>query len=366
MQVSTFFRSPRSTWITMLLVWTPLVAALVTFVMSGTERFFEKWLASLVISEVVALLCWATAQVGRRIEIAVQRWRGRALAEHGLAWYLVLGAMAMPFALPVGFLAGGAVARALGLGWGTPSFASYRLGVGFGCAMMLLFFFLRTRSDAREAQHAAEIHIRELERARLEAQLAALTAEMNPHLLFNALNTIASLVHRDPSRAEEVVLQLSDLYRGVLRAAGSTTHALEAEMGLCRSYLEIEKARFADRLSFDVVVEPAVDLAMHVPVLVLQPFVENAVKHGIAPRARGGRVTMTVGLDGANVVVTIQDDGVGLGRSVHAGAGRAMTNCAKRLALTWGDEAKLECAARPSGGTRVTITMPCRSKVRAA
>lgn len=350
----------------MLVIWTPLGTALVTFVLSGSHRFFEKWLASLVISEVVAIQCWVTARVARHVEIAVQRWRGREAAEHGLAWYLLLGATAMPFALPVGFLAGRAVAQPLGLEWGTPSFGSYRLGVGIGGAMMLLFFFLRTKSDAREAQHVAELRIKELERARLEAQLAALTAEMNPHLLFNALNTIASLVHREPSRAEEVVLQLSELYRGVLRSSGSTTHTLDAEVGLCRSYLEIEKARFSDRLSVDIFVDPQVDLTMHVPVLVLQPFVENAVKHGIGPRARGGRITMMVSRGRDGVIVTIEDDGVGLGQSTHAGAGRAITNCETRLALTWGEAAELRCDTRPSGGTRVTVKMPCPAEARTA
>ena len=265
----------------------------------------------------------------------------------------------MPFSFPLGYASGGLVARLLGVDWGDASFRSYRVGLGFGLVIIALFFFQRTRTEAREAARAAEDRIRELENKRLQAELAALTAEMNPHLLFNALNTVASLIHGDPDRAEEVVMQLSALYRGVLRSSGSATHSLRDELRLCEAYLEVERARFGERLEVSVDVAGAIDTAqIQVPVLVLQPFVENAIKHGFSHRARGGRVRLEVRQSGERVDAMIEDDGVGFGQSPEAGNGKAIANCRERLSLTYGDRAQLDIGARTGGGTRVTVSLP--------
>ncbi len=218
--------------------------------------------------------------------------------------------------------------------------------------ILALFFYQRMRTQSRE-------QIRDLENARLQAQLAVLTAEMNPHLLFNALNTVASLIHGDPDRAEEVVLQLSSLYRGVLRSSGSATHSLREEVQLCEAYLQVERARFGERLAVSVVVDDAALAAkVQIPVLLLQPFVENAIKHGFSHRARGGSVRLEVSMRDTEVHAIIEDDGVGFGQSPEAGAGKAIANCRERLTLTYGGRAALEVGERAGGGARVTVTFP--------
>lgn len=358
-------KPPRSTknWLPSfarsLLFWNPLISAGVTFVFSGTRAFVPAWLIALTISNVCMLQCYAVVSVLLRLERAYCEWRARPVPTHSVGFMFFLSALAMPLALPLGFAVGGVVARRLGVEWGPASFRSYRVALGFGLVIVTLFFFQRTRTEAREAARAAEDRIRELENRRLHAQLAALTAEMNPHLLFNALNTVASLIHGDPDRAEEVVLQLSALYRGVLRSSGAATHSLQDELRLCEAYLNVERARFGDRLEVIVEVDVAIDQGqLQVPVLVLQPFVENAIKHGFSHRARGGTVRLEVRRNGDHVETLIEDDGVGFGHSPQSGAGKAIANCRERLALTYGDKAQLDVAARPGGGTRVTVSLP--------
>jgi signal transduction histidine kinase len=340
-------------------LWNPLLAAGITFAFGGTADFLRSWFLSVVISEVVALLCFTSAHVVRRIELWVYRLRHRPAPSHDARWYWLVAGIAMPFALRVGFSVEGAVARWLGFAWARPNFGSYRVGLGFGLLLMLLFFFLRAQSEAREAARVADARIKSLEASRLEARLAALTAEMNPHLLFNALNTVASLIHTDPDRAEDVVLQLSDMYRGVLRASGEATHALDEELRLCQAYLKIEEARFGERLGARIEVAPDVALgSIQVPVLILQPFVENAVKHGISTRGRGGNVQIRVAERDQLLTICVQDDGVGIGNSGHQGAGRAMSNCKDRLKLTYGERAQLNVGEAAGGGTEVVIEIP--------
>lgn len=178
-------------------------------------------------------------------------------------------------------------------------------------------------------------------------------------MLFNALNTIASLVHEDPDRAEETVVELAELYRGILRSSGAATHALSDEIRLCQAYLRVERARFGERLDVEVDVDARVDAgAVRVPVLLLQPLVENAVKHGISPRARGGKVAVRIARDGARILAAVEDDGVGLGASPAKGAGRALANCHDRLRLAYGDAAALAIAPRARGGTRAELSFP--------
>jgi LytS/YehU family sensor histidine kinase len=153
-------------------------------------------------------------------------------------------------------------------------------------------------------------------------------------------------------------VRLSDLYRGMLDSLRRTSHSLAAELGLCRAYLDVEKARFGERLQIGIDVAGDVDAAaLEVPVLVVQPLVENAVVHGISGRARGGRVAIRV-RQAAKLEIAVEDDGVGVGRSTRRGAGTALANCRERLALEHGGAASLELRERPDGGTEALLRLP--------
>jgi two-component sensor histidine kinase len=346
-------------FIASLVLYNPFFAGAFSVVLGGAHNFGRRWIITAAISEVATLQCCAGVHIFRRLEGTYYRVRGRSSPPRSIGFSFLLAAAILPFSLLLGFAVGGYVAHALGADWKSPSFGSYRVGIGCGFVITALFFFQKSRIAARDAAHAAEAKIRELENRELQAQLSALTAEMNPHLLFNALNTVASLIHRDPDRAEGVVLELADLYRGVLKASGSSTHPLGDELRLCEAYLQVEHARFGDRLKYAIDVESTIRTdEVRVPVLVLQPFVENAVNHGFSTRARGGTVRIEIKMRKDQLTMLVEDDGVGFGHSTTPGTGKGITNCRARLALAYGSGATVEVVKRDEGGTRALITLP--------
>ncbi|HMI84588.1 MAG TPA: histidine kinase [Polyangiaceae bacterium] len=351
-------KSARETFVASLVFYNPLIAGAFNVVLGGTHDFGRRWLIGTAISEVAALQCFAGVYILRRLERTYHRLRGRPSRACSIGSSFLLAAAILPLSLPLGFAVGGYVAHALGRDWGSPSFGSYRVGIGVGFVIAAVFFLQRSRIEARDAAHAAEAKIRELENRELQARLSALTAEMNPHLLFNALNTIASLVHRDPDRAEGVVLQLADLYRGILKSSGSSTHSLADELRLCDAYLQVEHARFGDRLKYAIDVESTIRTdTVRVPVLILQPFVENAVQHGFSTRARGGTVRIDIAIRKNQLTMIVEDDGIGFGHSTTTGTGKGIANCRARLALAYGSGARVEVMKRDEGGTRALIAL---------
>jgi len=208
--------------------------------------------------------------------------------------------------------------------------------------------------------------VREQEMAKLatEAELRALRAQVNPHFLFNTLTTIGYLIQTAPGRAVETLMQLTSLLRGVLRSEGEHT-TLGRELEIIEAYLEIERARFEDRLRVTIDVPPAVRRT-RVPSLLLQPIVENAVKHGIAPLRLGGEVVVSGRLErsatGAlELSLIVRDTGSGatagdLERGRAAGVG--LRNVERRLTVQHGSAASLTLRSTPGEGTTVAIRLP--------
>ncbi|MCB9762798.1 MAG: histidine kinase [Alphaproteobacteria bacterium] len=190
----------------------------------------------------------------------------------------------------------------------------------------------------------------ELERAALRSRLSVLSAQINPHFLFNTLNTLAELVHEDEDAAEDMVTDLAAMMRTALRSSTALV-PLREELDLVRRLLRIEAARFGDRLDWAIEGE---DAPVQVPGLLIQPLVENAVKHAVAPRPEGGAVRVSVSIVDDRVLVRITDDGPGLPPEVAAelaagslsmrgteGHGGGLRSCVERLRLTWGGAARL-------------------------
>ena len=195
-----------------------------------------------------------------------------------------------------------------------------------------------------------------------EAKLANLEGRLHPHFLFNTLNAIAALVRQDPRAAEAMVEQLSDLLRASLQAHPLRETSLEEELRLTEQYLAIEQARYQTRLRATVDASDAARTGS-VPQLILQPLVENAVRHGIAPRESGGAVTITASVRNATLVMTVEDDGVGLGNAPReqAGSGLGLRSVKARLAQLYGAEQSLDIDRLEPRGTRIRITMPYRA-----
>jgi two-component system LytT family sensor kinase len=226
---------------------------------------------------------------------------------------------------------------------------------------------LGRRIDAiRLARERYQRQLREQEMATLatEAELRALRAQINPHFLFNALTTIGYLIQTAPERALDTLMRLTALLRAALRSDGETT-TLGREIELVESYLDIERARFENRLRVRMDV-PSALRAIRVPALILQPIVENAVKHGIGPLRHGGEISVTarVGQTDRNapmLSVVVQDSGAGAspdalrdGRQFGVG----LSNVERRLACQYGSSASLSVTSAANAGTRVEIRMP--------
>jgi sensor histidine kinase YesM len=227
------------------------------------------------------------------------------------------------------------------------------------------------RIDALRVTHErCEQNLREQEINKLatEAQLRALRAQVNPHFLFNALTTIGYLVQTAPDRAFETLMKLTSLLRGVLRTDGEFV-TLGEELALIAAYLDIERARFEERLRVSVDV-PEHLLSLRLPSLLVQPLVENAIKHGITPSKFGGEVAIRARLEalsaaangsGEVLSITVSDTGVGaseieLARGRRRGLG--LSNLEQRLHCYSGQSASLRIKSTPGEGTLVEIIMP--------
>jgi LytS/YehU family sensor histidine kinase len=200
------------------------------------------------------------------------------------------------------------------------------------------------------------------EAATHQAQLEALRYQINPHFLFNALNAVSTLVtERRNDEAARMLSRVSDFLRLTLTAPVRDEIALADEIDYVRQYLDIEQVRFGDRLRTEIDVTPDAWEAA-VPAFVLQPLIENAVRHAIAPRESGGAITIEAQRAGGVLRVVIVDDGPGVRDDGRAnGPGRiGLTNTRDRLRRLYGDRGRVELASGPNGGTRATIEIPFR------
>ncbi|MEP6507219.1 MAG: histidine kinase [Gemmatimonadales bacterium] len=202
-----------------------------------------------------------------------------------------------------------------------------------------------------------------VERERLRAEIAeqrlvALTGQLQPHFLFNTLQGISTLIHRDPDSADEMLSKLSDLLRDLLRHRDSALVRLSDEMKYTRTYLEIAHLRFADRLAFTIDAHPDV-LGAAVPLFVLQPLVENAIGHGIGGKATGGTITVRANRSGNRLMLEVEDDGVGL--TAAPGEGVGLGNTRERLRVCFGSDADLNLRLGEKGGTIATIVTPFKA-----
>jgi two-component system, LytTR family, sensor kinase len=213
----------------------------------------------------------------------------------------------------------------------------------------------------RRAVREREQRAAQLEVDLAHAKLASLEACLRPHFLFNTLNAIAALVRDDPAAAEKMIGELSDLFRASLYGEPSREVRLEEELAFTEKYLGIERVRFHDRLTvrFDVSAEAKRALVPH---LLLQPLVENAVRHGIAPLEAGGSIAVEAARQNGMLHVTVRDDGVGLkATATNEPGGIGLRGLRARLEHLYGDRHRVDLHAGPAGGAVVDIEIPYRT-----
>ena len=205
---------------------------------------------------------------------------------------------------------------------------------------------------------ARELNVSRLEGELAQARLQALQAQLHPHFLFNAFNSIAALMHRDVDAADRMLSRLGELLRHVLRRSSAQFVTLGEELEFIELYLEIERTRFRERLDVRVRVDDDARSAV-VPNLILQPLVENAIRHGIAPVAAGGVLEISALPDGDALDIEVRDSGRGLPRGwTPTKVGVGLTNVRGRLEHLYGPRHTFLIESPPAGGVRVHIRIP--------
>jgi two-component system LytT family sensor kinase len=204
-----------------------------------------------------------------------------------------------------------------------------------------------------------EKKLEEQERLLAEARLAALTSQINPHFLFNTLNSVSSLIRTDPSRARIMVVQLSKVLRRLLRKHENFS-TLRDELSFIEDYLAIELVRFGDKLRFERdVAEDTLD--MMVPSMLLQPLVENSIKHGLRSKVEGGTIRIRAYRTGSKLHLLVEDDGVGIPEDKLATLlerGIGVNNVHERLKVLFGSEYRMWIDSEPGKGARIQIEVP--------
>ncbi|HYK12130.1 MAG TPA: histidine kinase [Gemmatimonadales bacterium] len=345
------------------LIWLGVAAFFITqnVLMKAARHVVIDWQWD-IFHEIVFAMMWAVCTVV--VLWAVDRWPLEPGARRGSVWrhlglmpfialaqitgtytahYLILSAIGHPPAQRLGALIQS------GLIWGVFTGALY-YWVIIGVYMAFLYPRLY------QAQRAAAA---ELQSQLSRAQLDALRLQLHPHFLFNTLNAIAALAPGDPARAQRMLARLGDLLRHTLDTE-SAEISVEQELKLLAPYVEIQRLRFEERFRYSERVAPDALPAM-VPALLLQPLVENAVRHGVSRRAEGATVLLTIEQRGDQLVLEVTDDGPGPGNGSKGGNGIGLANTRARLAQLYPAANRVNLEARAEGGARLTVEIPYRT-----
>jgi LytS/YehU family sensor histidine kinase len=235
--------------------------------------------------------------------------------------------------------------------------ASIAITLTFGIFLTVVEGMRRQLDDARMALRTKERDEALARQQAVEAQLAALEARVQPHFLFNTLNSIAALIPEDAEGAERMVERVATLMRSSLQSDGPSTAPLGDELRLVRDYLEIERVRFRERLRYELRVAPELE-RVAVPRLSVQTLAENAVKYAVAPQRAGATIVIAAAMSDGRASVTVSDDGPGFAGGV-SGDGHGLRLLRSRLATLFGDEGSLRIESRP-GATSCVMEVPVR------
>jgi two-component system, LytTR family, sensor kinase len=348
--------APYRARLIMSLILAPLLWAIPFALFFGT-LYGAGWTTygyAYVVSLVFAVVIRSATVLAERV--VVPKLRRRA-GSGSYPWYLD-AAVYMAVSVTASYLAAIIVDRFLVRGFlGSPR--AWLISGMFAVAFTLLVGgIIYARIFYRQAVSRA-VALERMQAELARAELRALRAQVNPHFLFNTLNTIAALISENPAAAEDVVTRLADVFRHALTASGREHTRLADELEFLRSWLAIERVRFGDRLRVVEDIEPGLE-DVPVPGLLFQPLIENAVRYAVAPRAEGGTVSLRVRRDpsGETLTAEIADDGPGFVPGVRpSGHGVGLESVRERLRLGGAGHA-FELDTAPGMGTRVRVTLP--------
>ena len=233
-------------------------------------------------------------------------------------------------------------------------------------AILKISYKGRVQAEVKAAAATETAESEQLKRQVVEARMAAMQAQVEPHFLFNTLASIDHLIETDPARASQMQKNLIALLRAsmpAMRENHPAAHNLGREIAVIRPYLEILKVRMEERLQ-TVVDVPEGLLSAEFPSMMIQSLVENAIKHGLEPKSEGGTLTVRAEVQHGKLAVTVADTGVGFGNAATAGTGVGLANIRERLQLLYGGKASMLVAANTPSGTVVTLTVPYQAQAR--
>ena len=233
-------------------------------------------------------------------------------------------------------------------------------------ALLKITYKGRVQAEEKAAVATETAESEQLKRQVVEARMAAMQAQVEPHFLFNTLASIDHLIETDPPRASQMQKNLIALLRAsmpTMRESHPAAHNLGREMAVIRPYLEILKVRMEDRLQTEITVPEGL-LSADFPSMMIQSLVENAIKHGLEPKAEGGRLTVRAEIVHGKLTVTVADTGLGFGKAATTGTGIGLANIRERLQLLYGNRASMVVAENTPSGTLVTLTVPYQAQTR--
>jgi signal transduction histidine kinase len=340
-------------------LWVYLVlAALLTFVIAGVSGLREPSLLSSVFVGNLALSVCIGASVTLAFALTTTVLSSGAPAFRSRAERLPSALrLTLACGLFVVAVSGGIELALQVLTWLAPSMRPWfsRTAVWIVALPVSVVMYFLGRLKERAELHRTQRH--ELEAQREEAKLAALLARTHPHFLFNSLNSIAALVDEDPKTAERALIQLASLFRYVLEGARSSSVRLRDELAFVRDYVALEELRFGERLRMEIDVDPTLGDAEILPLLV-QPLVENAIRHGVASKSTPGHVRLRVRALTDALRIEVDDDGPGPFGSQHRGTGTSQLELEARLQLAYGGRARFTTGVSDLGGFRATLELP--------
>jgi signal transduction histidine kinase len=242
--------------------------------------------------------------------------------------------------------------------WHPPFFSGDHFALLTANMMMALIFFSLTVVYVQKKKRLKQkiIENQRIQHLQTKSKLMALQSKINPHFLFNTLNTMLSLVRKSPERVETMILNLSDIYRKMLQYPEDQKISLKEEIKLVKEYLEIEKIRLGKRLQFFLSIDKGIGEAK-IPPLLIEPVVENAVIHGISPKPDGGEINIQVRKNKKGLEITVSDNGIGIGKG-NQKAGFGLSSVKERIHLIYGEKAGFEMTDLPEGGVRITMEIP--------
>lgn len=215
--------------------------------------------------------------------------------------------------------------------------------------LFLYFFYYKLKKEITEKI----VENNKLKENMLKSELTALQSKINPHFLFNTLNSILDLAYTSPKKVEEVVINLSGIYRKILYSSDKKFQTLEEELELIKKYLDIEKIRMGDRLEYEFIIDESIKNSL-IPPLIIEPIVENSVIHGISKKKNGGKIFIEATNEDNIINITVKDNGVGFDGELN---GFGIKSVKERLKLLFKDESNIEINST-SKGTTVKITFP--------